>query len=43
MDITIEAYVQHMLYRLLMLRLDDIRPEDFGPYRAGAQSRLDFL
>lgn len=32
-----------MLYGLLMLRFDDIRPEDFAPYRAGARSRVDFL
>lgn len=43
LPIQIEADVQHMLYGLLMSRFDDIRPEDFGPYRAGARSRVDFL
>lgn len=41
--IELEADLQYMLYGMLINNFDDVRPEDFVPYRAGARSRIDFL
>lgn len=38
-----EYDVQHILHALLIVRFDDIRPEDVNPSYAGATSRVDFL
>ena len=36
-------HVQDFLHGLLRVCLDDVRPEDFSPERAGARSRIDFV
>lgn len=41
--ITDEYDVQHLFHALLLLRFDDIRPEDVTSSYAGATSRVDFL
>jgi REase_DpnII-MboI len=41
-DIKDEYDVQHLFHALLLIRFDDIRPEDVNSSYAGATSRVDF-
>jgi hypothetical protein len=42
-DIKDEYDVQHLFHALLLIKFDDIRPEDVNSNYAGATSRVDFL
>ncbi|WP_152520795.1 PD-(D/E)XK nuclease domain-containing protein [Nocardiopsis halophila] len=38
-----EYDLQRVLHALLVLHFDDVRPEDYSPSRAGANTRIDFI
>ena len=43
LDVTDEYDVQDLLYALLPLYFDDVRPEEWTPSYAGKSARMDFL
>ncbi len=42
-EIKNEYDVQDLLYAILKLEFDDVRPEEYTPSYAGSNSRMDFL
>ena len=43
MDVNDEYDVQDLLYALLKMYFDDVRPEEWTPSYAGKSARMDFL